>query len=337
MDKICRTCLKVSENLRSIFDDPLLPYKIAIISSIEVSVDDNLPSKICDLCARNVHLLYDFRNVIIVSNATLTKNKTKIENKQTDLTENNEETIKYESKCESDVLDTTNNSEFIESLEIVDETCELQKPYVKNAIIKANERYLSVQKIKVRRKKENKTTGKPVAHSICNICGVTIRSDNIKKHILIHTEEPVNCQVCGNTCKNSESLRSHMIMHKGIIYQCKICTKVYKHRGGLTAHKKRHAAGDVKTVPCSICGKLFYDKQVLQKHIRSHTGERPYPCKYCKKGFSSIYARNTHTRQHTNERPYACQFCSAAFHQKVSLKTHLQSKHPTEEEVLNSL
>ncbi|KAB0799643.1 hypothetical protein PPYR_07523 [Photinus pyralis] len=328
MDNICRTCLKVSDNLTSIFEDALLSYKIGIISSVKVSADDDLPSTICELCIRNVHLLYDFRNVIITSNATLLKRRGSLPER------NNEVVI----KCESNVLEQTTD-EYIKldciDSEFDDEMPELQKPYVQKAIMKAEERKLSGQKIKESRKK--RPVKKPVPHSVCNVCGVTIRSDNLNKHILIHIEDPVNCTVCGKTCKNSESLRSHMIMHRGITYSCKICTKVYKHRGGLIAHRKRHAAGGAKTVPCSICGKLFYDKQVLQKHIRSHTGERPYPCKYCNKGFSSLYARNTHTRQHTNERPYACQFCGAAFHQKVSLKTHFQSKHPTEVDALNSL
>lgn len=81
-----------------------------------------------------------------------------------------------------------------------------------------------------------------------------------------------------------------------------------------------------KQVNCEICGKTM-DSRSIKRHIRSHTGERPYPCSYCKKGFSTAFALKTHVRKHTKEKPYMCEFCPMAFPQKVSLKTHIRSKH----------
>lgn len=303
---MCRTCLKVSPRLSNIFDDSSLPYKIESISSIQVSIGDNLPTKVCDMCTRNIHLLYDFRRIIIKSDLLLRQRieqETPLELEQpetTDITIVKNEVVANDQSNTEYSLNSASNFK----CSTCDFTC-----------------------VNYFQWKEHKRTHIKSIKSICSMCGKCIRKDNMRKHIMTHTEPPVQCQICGKTCKNTESLRGHLLAHKNNKLQCTTCGNVYRHRAAYAAHLKRHLLGDKKTVECSICTKLFYDHRTLKKHIRSHTGERPYPCPYCKKGFSSSNARNTHVRQHTNEKPYACEFCPCAFPQKVSLRTHLKSKH----------
>ncbi|XP_018326728.1 zinc finger protein 69 homolog [Agrilus planipennis] len=164
----------------------------------------------------------------------------------------------------------------------------------------------------------------------CDLCNVTIRADNFKKHMdNVHKDEPAVCEVCGKVAKNKESLRGHMyyIHLNRKTFQCEHCNKYFQSKHGYLHHLKKTHLG-IRNQQCDICGKKFYSNYDLKKHINmTHKGSRPHICPYCSKGFSSTNARKVHMRQHTLETPYKCEECGGGFRQKVSLKTHMKSKH----------
>ncbi|KAM6958822.1 transcription factor HIVEP3 [Aplochiton taeniatus] len=51
---------------------------------------------------------------------------------------------------------------------------------------------------------------------------------------------------------------------------------------------------------CSYCGRACAKPSVLQKHIRSHTGERPYPCPPCGFSFKTKSNLYKHRKSHTH-------------------------------------
>ncbi|XP_040192970.1 zinc finger and BTB domain-containing protein 8B [Rana temporaria] len=82
--------------------------------------------------------------------------------------------------------------------------------------------------------------------------------------------------------------------------------------------------GDVLVVPiklhkCPFCPYTAKQKGILKRHIRSHTGERPYPCEICGKRFT----RQEHLRSHSltvhrSNRPIICKGCRRTFTSSLS-------------------
>ena len=48
---------------------------------------------------------------------------------------------------------------------------------------------------------------------------------------------------------------------------------------------------------------------MLTRHMRLHTGYKPYSCKVCGQVFSRSDHLSTHQRTHTGEKPYKCPSC----------------------------
>ncbi|NXX69694.1 ZEP2 factor, partial [Spizella passerina] len=94
------------------------------------------------------------------------------------------------------------------------------------------------------------------------------------------------CPYCNRACAKPSVLKKHIRSHTGERpYPCVPCGFSFKTKSNLYKHRKSHAhAIKAGLYICPYCNRACAKPSVLKKHIRSHTGERPYPCVPC--GFS---------------------------------------------------
>jgi len=78
---------------------------------------------------------------------------------------------------------------------------------------------------------------------------------------------------------------------------------------------------------CDVCCKTFKNQTLYQRHMKTHTKEKPFKCDECGKVFTSKSNMLAHQKTHFETKTYSCVHCNREFKGKKSLLEHVSSKH----------
>lgn len=132
------------------------------------------------------------------------------------------------------------------------------------------------------------------------------------------------CPVCSKTFLRAAAMRRHQEIHdanRDLKYKCTSCDKRFRdhydmnrhtmrvhERGEMYNSGKEEDSGDPSTSEmqedknCSLCGKYFARRVDMERHLKSHSEDRPYKCAFCEKKFKNSYVLKRHQKEICNSR-----------------------------------
>lgn len=160
----------------------------------------------------------------------------------------------------------------------------------------------------------------------------------LERHRLIHTcPRSHKCLYCDKSFNRKDHLKNHMVTHdpNKKRWVCEECGKEYCYNFSYRTHKAFHDADAGRTTECGICHKHYDSKDELLYHLKVHSGarsvknctEKTHACEDCGKTFYTRKDVRRHMITHTKKKDFLCQYCPQRFGRKDHLTRHLRSSH----------
>ena len=161
----------------------------------------------------------------------------------------------------------------------------------------------------------------------CPKCGKRTKTRKQQNQHYKDSHDPIMCSNCDKVFNNPASLSVHMYDHMEHRFKCDNCEQGFHFAGQLTQHKAVHRKEGKGTFQCmtSNCGKWFIWKGDLVVHIETHK-KKEWKCPHCDHITTCEKYLKTHikSRHETDENdyPYKCAVCNRRFLYRQQLARH---------------
>lgn len=382
LNKVCRSCLTERGHLREIFSTRI-PMMMETCASVQVNINikfvisyhptellvqvsenDELPTRICVSCFQQIARFYSFKKKIERSDRILRNYVKQLK-------------LKAKPKEYSDILDIAVNDAEIEvastcpSLEetISDEDSEDDIPLIerqnRHKEKLKRDRQLSKKCIDKTNESPNLTISKSDdANSLKCITEASVVENNKKCDDLrtaIFTDGPPPLVPLASTnslrktsvenipvvvserslpentpplipIKPLSTLKPEVIIDAlGSVLESQSvlkfnCSMCSEEFSSVSALKEHKQTNcQLTDLQCNICKKEFKDRKRLIGHLKGHMVAKDYRCKMCGKCYPNPSTFRVHMRTHTGERPFSCQVCNKGFVRWAGVVNHMKT------------